>query len=418
MTLVGRAQFNHPALATAGGSALHLLIETMWTATSDHLSFRYFTMTLANGATSSALTHNFGITAGFLKFLVFESATQRTDAQVAADYVIATSGANAFTIQNVSGGSKTFQILVFAGKLGVNSADFDPAVSITTTGNIRALELRTTGEDIVINHDAAASGADWKGTLRRPSSGMTAAAIYTLPTGTTTLLGNDQVQVVTNKDIDGGTASNTSRITLPKAAVATLTALTRKAGTVVFGTDTLLPYYDNGSSLLPMAAFGGGGGSGGGSWAQHPDGSPIETQLANEKAFLFSDVDTGTQKLVLFIKVPSSYVAGRQIVLALSTVSPSTANAMGFTTNTYLIRPGTEAAASTANVNANTQQVNNAAPTLVMQEHVMQLTNASGQVNSIAVAAGNVLRVELQRASDTDTADIYVLPSLTEMRVL
>src|SRR5690606_33146254 len=44
-------------------------------------------------------------------------------------------------------------------------------------------------------------------------------------------------QVLTNKDIDGGTASNTSRLTVPKAAKSTLDGLTRKEGTLLYATD-------------------------------------------------------------------------------------------------------------------------------------------------------------------------------------
>lgn len=81
----------------------------------------------------------------------------------------------------------------------------------------------------------------------------TAATNVTLPTTGTlaTLAGTEQL---TNKDIDGGTASNTSRITLPKNTSANLAALTRKQGTVVYDTDTNLVNYDDGSTLIPLAA--------------------------------------------------------------------------------------------------------------------------------------------------------------------
>lgn len=59
-------------------------------------------------------------------------------------------------------------------------------------------------------------------------------------------------QVITNKDIDGGTASNTRRITLPKASTATLSGLTRKEGTIVYDTTVGEPYYDDGASLVPI----------------------------------------------------------------------------------------------------------------------------------------------------------------------
>lgn len=72
-----------------------------------------------------------------------------------------------------------------------------------------------------------------------------------------TLVTTDGAQALTAKDIDGGTASNTSRITLPKDTTTNLTALTRKEGTIVYSTDDSIPYYDDGTNLISMA-----GGSG------------------------------------------------------------------------------------------------------------------------------------------------------------
>jgi len=68
-------------------------------------------------------------------------------------------------------------------------------------------------------------------------------------------------QVVSNKDVDGGTASNTSRITIPKNTKANLDALTRKEGTIVYATDLDKIFYDDGSTLLEVGS-GGGGSSG------------------------------------------------------------------------------------------------------------------------------------------------------------
>lgn len=351
-----------------GGVNLHAQLRTNFTAFSDHLVGRYLTTTLANTA-SATITHNFGLNLTKLKVLIWEGGVLRTDAQVAADYTIAESGGSSTTaivVTNVSGGSKTFKAVVLGMKLGINSSDFDPACSIDTTGNIRAAELRTTGNDLVLNHDAAGSGADWTATLRRPSSGMSAAAVVTLPTATATLAtlalaetlssktltacagltlnasasidwaaGNvslgasigantltiaassstvrapgtlsagafatdaDSVllnqdaagsgadwtgtltrptsgmsanatwtlpastgtlatlarsEAFTNKDYDGGTASNTSRLTVPSASLATVNALTRKAATVAYATDTAQKRYwmDNGLSTEPV----------------------------------------------------------------------------------------------------------------------------------------------------------------------
>lgn len=73
------------------------------------------------------------------------------------------------------------------------------------------------------------------------------------------ILGDSDAQVVTNKDIDGGTASNTRRITLPKDTKTNLDALTRKQGTIVFDTVTNKPYYDDGTSLVEVGSGSGSG---------------------------------------------------------------------------------------------------------------------------------------------------------------
>lgn len=60
-------------------------------------------------------------------------------------------------------------------------------------------------------------------------------------------------QALTNKDVDGGTAANNRRITIPKGTTAAITALTRKEGTILYSTDAQLLYFDNGTSLIALA---------------------------------------------------------------------------------------------------------------------------------------------------------------------
>lgn len=63
---------------------------------------------------------------------------------------------------------------------------------------------------------------------------------------------------VTNKDIDGGTASNSNRLTLPKNSKTNLDALTRKEGTLVYDTTGAKVYYDDGSTLKAVGSGSGG----------------------------------------------------------------------------------------------------------------------------------------------------------------
>lgn len=66
------------------------------------------------------------------------------------------------------------------------------------------------------------------------------------------IVGTTDAQVITSKDIDGGTASNTSRITVPKAATGTLSGLTRKEGTIVYDTTEAKLFVDDGTNLNPI----------------------------------------------------------------------------------------------------------------------------------------------------------------------
>ncbi len=72
------------------------------------------------------------------------------------------------------------------------------------------------------------------------------------------IVGTTDAQVITNKDIDGGTASNTNRITLPKNTKTNLDGLTRKEGTVVYASDEEKAYIDNGTDLIPVGSGSGG----------------------------------------------------------------------------------------------------------------------------------------------------------------
>lgn len=110
-------------------------------------------------------------------------------------------------------------------------------------------------------------------------------------------------EVLTNKDIDGGTASNTSRITIPKAAKTTLDALTRKQGTIVFDTTSNKPYYDDGSTLKVV-----GSGSGGGK-------NFIEGGDAEAGTTGWSTFDDGT------VAVPADGTGGSPTVVTWSTTS-------------------------------------------------------------------------------------------------
>lgn len=87
------------------------------------------------------------------------------------------------------------------------------------------------------------------------------AGIATLTPGSSsdTILLSAASQSITNKDIDGGIASNSRRITLPKDSLTNITALTRKQGTLIYSTTDNKIYFDDGTSLIQLSTSSGSG---------------------------------------------------------------------------------------------------------------------------------------------------------------
>lgn len=145
--------------------------------------------------------------------------------------------------------------------------------------------------------------------LERNASGVVISSVHTVPTGA--VVGTTDAQVITAKDIDGGTASNTSRLTSPKNTKANLDGLTRKEATIVYGTDTKKLYVDDGTVLKGI-----GSGAGGGvnfltlttAWSpDNTDNSDFETSIGNWVTY-----DNGA------VAVPTTMTGGSPSQLTLS----------------------------------------------------------------------------------------------------
>ncbi len=116
----------------------------------------------------------------------------------------------------------------------LTSANLDPAAAISYA----QLAGLTASRAVVSDGSGVITVSSVTSTEVGRLSGIGSAAV-----------GISDTQVITNKDIDGGTAANTRRITIPKAATATLAGLTRKQGTILYDTDLNVVKYDDGSNL-------------------------------------------------------------------------------------------------------------------------------------------------------------------------
>lgn len=158
------------------------------------------------------------------------------------------------------------------------------------------------------------------------------------------------------------------------------------------------------------------GGGNGVNWYSPAGTGAASAEEFQDKVFLFSD--GGTEKVVAFLKVPQDYVAGSQISCHIGVYSPSTSNTIKLRSTAYLIQKNSSAmGASTPNRTSTNLALTNTVANQY-REVVLDLTSSIGEIDTVAVAAGDAIRVEIDRdsAADTDTADIRLVPNLSETK--
>jgi hypothetical protein len=184
------------------------------------------------------------------------------------------------------------------------------------------------------------------------------------------------------------------------------------AGQIRYNTD--LGKFEGYNGSL-WSTVGGGGGGAGFVWRAISGTAPTEGEVSGEVAQIFGQ--GLSQELYASVKVPASYIAGTQIFIYVSGYSPSAANTILMKAQSTLIRSGTDAFTSTTNqrTTTNTALTNTVANQL--RQFALDVTDSSGQINGVAVAAGDVIKVRLYRdASDTDTADLNLLANATDAK--
>lgn len=176
------------------------------------------------------------------------------------------------------------------------------------------------------------------------------------------------------------------------------------AGNVVYNTSTNKLNVYNGSSWVEAGSGGGGSAL---VWVESAN-APLPSIENNIQIYSF---ETGLeQSLYAHIKVPASYVAGVQIFLRMLLYSGDSSGDGLMQTVATLIRTGTDAVSSTTNQRTSTNSaVTFAAGTVNEPQAVsFDLTDSSGQINSVAVSAGDSIFVQMKRGTDTATGDIKV----------
>lgn len=205
--------------------------------------------------------------------------------------------------------------------------------------------------------------------------------------------------------------SNTDYTNLPVGTTAQRPG-SPAAGQMRYNSDLATFEFYNGASW----AQGGGGGGVSVAWQEDVD-APETVVQNNMRTWAFAQ--TLGQALYALVKVPASYTAGQQMNLRTAFYSPDSSGNVYFKTLTTLIRAGTDAITSTTNQRTSSQgAVTLGAGTVNKPQAVVaDLTSSTGQINSVSVAAGDLLLIKLYRdTSDTATSDAQLFPELSEVK--
>lgn len=190
-----------------------------------------------------------------------------------------------------------------------------------------------------------------------------------------------------------------------------LAAVVEGAGLTV---DQANPYATNDKTQLKQAIqlLGGAGGGGGLQWTPVDGFAPVEDFEFGGKVYLFGQ--GLTQKLQAYLKVPQGYTAGKQIKLYVALYSPSASGTVLMQTVATLIKKNSTAIDATTNQRTSTNTAITNSVAKQYREISCDLTSSTGTINSVAVAGGDLIKIELSRGSDLDSADVRVVPDATE----
>jgi hypothetical protein len=183
------------------------------------------------------------------------------------------------------------------------------------------------------------------------------------------------------------------------------------AGRAVWLTDLSTAVIDDGATWQAL----GGGGSGGALRFIEASNSPIRTFENEIDVYSFSP--GLSQQLYLSVRVPQSYVAGRQIRLRILWTCASTANNALIASTSTLIRSEVDVISSTTNQRNST----NSAVTMSAgnanepQKVILDLTSSTGQINSVSVTAGDLIKVRIYESGSTCANDIKLIPDASEV---
>ncbi len=184
-----------------------------------------------------------------------------TNLPIAQGGTNSTTALNNNRIMQSSGGAIVEAAAITAARVLISDANGIPThstITSTTLGYLDAtssVQTQLNAKEPTIS--AGTTAQYWRGDKSWQTLDKSAVGLSNVD-NTSDATKNAAAVQLTNKDYEGGTASNSSRLTVPKNTKTNLDALTRKEATLVYGSDTDKLYVDDGTTLVEVGSGSGG----------------------------------------------------------------------------------------------------------------------------------------------------------------
>ena len=280
-----------------------------------------------------------------------------------------------------------------------------------TTTFINSTELKVTDKNITCNSGGDDASSEGAGITVDRDPGTDGSIIYADAAASKFMLGalGSEVEVA-----DISTTQSLSNKTLTDPEVdndvtfsQTATPANPAAGKnkLYFKSDNKAYILDSTGTETDLTATGGGGGGGGVTpLFIVPSGGPIEAFENGIETLEFDYVES--QSIYTSFKIPSGYTPGTQVKLIGGIfATAATAGDVLFTSIATLIEPGDLISDTTdQHTSTNVTVATTGAANQTYGIGDIDLTDGSGQINSVSVAAGDILSIELKRNVSGETS--------------